>query len=320
MAADTTSRLTSLKMATIRFRDDIGYLPAVLDMNRHLSTFPEFPTLNAGSPQTQYRYTNQAWYSITSPAEFLLGYGNRIEDGYGRVPGSLQPDPDFTEVPRFGIRHPSMDGVWRATDIFAVTGLGLLSDRQPSDRGKLYGPYLNTTDDQMYGRIAFDGVDPKVDPITGQIKVFYPGDPDYDINQPMVIVDSWGAPIRFYRTIYPSPTDPDAPETGISRVFPQSTVYDRPKLSDFFVLRPFNFKPENVIDGTLPDFRNGVDVQGGDTSTSFELQTGEFAYFSSGPDLQSNDYIRADVLGIDGNTGDAATDEVNEDNIVEIGP
>ena len=91
-------------------------------------------------------------------------------------------------------------------------------------------------------------------------------------------------------------------------------------LSDFFVLRPFDFNPDNVIDGTLPDFRNGVGVQDGDTSTSFELQTGQFAYFSAGPDGRSNDYIRADVLGINGNAGDTATDEVNEDNIVEIGP
>jgi type II secretory pathway pseudopilin PulG len=320
MAADTTSRLTSLKMATILFRNDIGYLPAVLDMNRNMTPLPEFPNLNSGTPQTMYRYLNQTWFSITSPAEFFLGYGNRDEDGFGRLPDSTQSDPDFDEMPRFGIRHPSMDGVWRATDIYAMTGLGLLTDRQPSNRGKLYGPYLEIENDQMYGRLAFDGVDPKVDPVTGQIKIFYPGDPDYDINQPMVIVDSWGSPIRYYRPIYPSPTDPDSPETGISRVFPQSSVYNRPMLSDFFVLRPFDFNPDRVIDGTLPDFRNGVDVDTGDTSTTIELQAGQFAYFSTGPDSRSNDYIRADVLGIEGNAGNDATDEVNADNIVEIGP
>ena len=91
-------------------------------------------------------------------------------------------------------------------------------------------------------------------------------------------------------------------------------------LSDFFVLRPFDFNPDRVIDGTLPDFRNGVDVDTGDTSTTIELQAGQFAYFSTGPDSRSNDYIRADVLGIEGNTGNDATDEVNADNIVEIGP
>ena len=75
MAADTTSRLTTLKMATIRFRDDIGYLPAVLDMNRNLAPLPEFPDFSTGGSLTGYRYVNQSWHSITSPAEFFLGYG-----------------------------------------------------------------------------------------------------------------------------------------------------------------------------------------------------------------------------------------------------
>lgn len=323
MIADTTSRLTTLKVATIRFRDDIGYLPAVLDMNRDFMKFPIFPSQATGGPQSQYRYTNQSWFSITSPAEYLLGYGNRDEDGFGRLPNAQQSDPDFTEMPRFGIRHPSMDGVWRATDPIPMSGSGrgLLEDRLPSDRGKLYGPYLETQDDQMFGRIVpGTNGNPVVDPVTGNVKVFYPGDPDYAIDQPMVIVDSWGNPIRYYRPIYPSPLNPDSPETGISSVFPQSSQYNRPTLSDFFVLRPFTFSTDNVIDGTLQDFRNGVEDVTGDTSTSFELQTAQFAYFSAGPDSRSNDYIRADVLGIVGNTGDDATDEVNEDNIVETAP
>ena len=320
MAADTTSRLTTLKMATIRFRDDIGYLPAVLDMNRNLAPLPEFPDFSTGGALTEYRYVNQSWHSITSPAEFFLGYGDRDQDGFGRLPTShVDFEESKEEMPRFGIRHPSMDGVWRATDIFAVTGGGLLGDRVPSDRGKLFGPYLEVDDDQMFGRIAFDGVEPKRDPITNQIKVFFPGDPDYDITQPMVIVDSWGSPIRYYRSVYPSPSDPDAPEIGITRVFPQSSVYSRPMLSDFFVLRPFDFSPDNVLDGSLADFMNGTSDETGDTSTTIELQAGQFAYFSPGPDARSNDYIRADVLGIDGNAGDNATDEVNADNIVEIG-
>ncbi len=321
MAAATTSRLTTLKMATVRFRDDIGYLPAVLDMNRNLAPLPAFPDFSAGGPLNQYRYLNQAWHSITSPAEFFVGYGDRDQDGFGRLPSShVDFNASIEEIPRFGIRHPSMDGVWRATDVFAITGAGLLGDRVPSNRGKLFGPYLEVDDDQMFGRIAFDGVDPKRDPITDQIKVFFPGDPDYDINQPMVIVDSWGSPIRYYRSVYPSPVDPDAPEIGITRVFPQSSVYNRPMLSDFFVLRPFDFSPDNVIDGSLADFRNGTSSDVGDTSTTIELQAGEFAYFSPGPDKRTNDYIRADVLGIDGNVGDDANDEVNADNIVEIGP
>ena len=76
MAADTTSRLTTLKAATIRFREDVGYLPAILDMNRNLATLPSFPDFSTGGALNSYRYINQSWYSITSPAEVFLGYGN----------------------------------------------------------------------------------------------------------------------------------------------------------------------------------------------------------------------------------------------------
>ena len=67
----------------------------------------------------------------------------------------------------------------------------------------------------------------------------------------------------------------------------------------------------------MSDQMNGANTDG-DTSTTFELQTGQFAYFSSGPNQQSNDYIRADLLDLTGNT--QQTDETNVDNIVEVGP
>ena len=65
---------------------------------------------------------------------------------------------------------------------------------------------------------------------------------------------------------------------------------------------------------------NGLNDTSGDRSTTVELQAGQFAYFSPGPDQKSNDLIRADMLGLPGNNGINATQEVNEDNIVEIGP
>ena len=325
--ADTQSRLTSLKNATIRFKDDIGYYPAVLDLRRAMAVLPDFPGPDTGNFQTMYRFQAQEWFSITSPAEFLIGYGDQSQDGYGRLPDSQPTDSDYPDVPRHGIRHPGLDGVWRATDEFAVTGNWTMSDRVPSTRGKLYGPYLNLENDQMYGRIAFDSDVPIVDPVTNEVKVFYPGDPNYNIidpvtglSNPMVIVDSWGSPIRYYRNMYPKPSNPTATQTGIGRVYPQSNLYNKPTMSDFIVLRPFDFSPESVIDASISDFMNGTDVDNGDTSTSFDLQSGEFAYFSVGPDKRANNLIRADVLGNDGNTGDNATDEVNADNIVEIGP
>ena len=322
--AETSSRLATLKKATVRFKDDIGYYPAVLDINRNFATLPDFPGQATGGPTATYRGIVQDWYSITSPTEFLIGWGNQGEDGYGRLPGSVQGDLDYGDVPRFGIRHPGLDGVWRSTDLYALdgqsTGAGLLTDRDPSVRGKLYGPYLEVEDSQMFGRVAFSGNEPIVDPITGQVKVLYPGDPDFDPTAPMTVVDVWGVPIRYYRSIYPQHSNPDMPKTGITKIFPQSNDYDRPTLSDYFVLRPFDFRPDQVVDGFLPDYGDGTTSLTGDTSTSLELQTGQFAYFSAGPDKQSNDLIRADVLGLDGNGGDDATDEVNRDNLVEVGP
>jgi prepilin-type N-terminal cleavage/methylation domain-containing protein len=347
--AETRSRLTSLKNATILFKEDVGYLPAVLDSQRSLSIsqikniskYFQEPEPETGTPTDTYRYVVQEWYSITSPAEFFIGYGNRDQDGYGRVVGSL-PDndeyPDYKELPRVGIRHPSIDGVWRATDALELPArIGLLSDRVPSTRGDLIGPYLEVENDQMYGRLIFDGPegitgDPLVDPVTGQVKVFYPGDPEMEpftiVEQqafPMVIVDTWGSPIRYYRPLYPvANTDPLnlLPLTGIASSYRQSnnSDYARPTLSDYFVLRPFDFQPDKVIDGSRSDYMNGLNDTSGDRSTTFELQVGQFAYFSAGPDQKSNDLIRADMLGLPGNNGINATQEVNEDNIVEIGP
>jgi hypothetical protein len=330
--AETTSRLTALKQATILFKEDIGYLPAVLNAQRGLAEFPVFPGPDTGSPQSMYRFQAQQWYSITSPAEFFIGYGNRDQDGYGILPDTVPGDPDFPdseEIPRFGIRHPSLDGVWRATDIYAFPGNGdgSLESRLPAFKGKLFGPYLEIENDQMLGRIKLDDNNPLIDPVTGQIKIFYPGDPDYPVDDldelramPIVIVDTWGGPIRYYRAVYPGPADTTLPETGISRFYPQSSSYNRPTLSDYFVLRPSEFDPNHVIDGTLADFMDGQNVISGDTSTTFELQTGQFAYFSAGPDNKANNFIRADAMGLAGNDGRDATDEVNADNLVEVGP
>ncbi len=320
--AETTSRLSAMKQAAIRFKEDIGYYPPVLGTARQLQTFPVFPPTNLND----FRQSMQSWYSVTSPTDYLLGYGNRNEDGYGRLPGSQSNHADFSEMPRFGIRHPSLDGVWRATDQYAYPqdidanpGGWNLSDRDPSNRGRLYGPYLEVENDQMLGRLAFADDDTTLltDPITGQLKVFYPGDPSYQSDGPMVIVDTWGVPIRYYRTLYPIQQNPDIPQNTISRSYSPNINYNRPTLSDFIVLRPFSFESGKSTDGTMSDQMNGASAVG-DTSTTSELQTGQFAFFSSGPDQQANNFIRADSFGLTGNT--QQTDESNADNLVEVGP
>jgi hypothetical protein len=65
---------------------------------------------------------------------------------------------------------------------------------------------------------------------------------------------------------------------------------------------------------------DGVSQDSGDTSTTMELQTGQFAYFSAGPDQQSNNAIRVDAYGLPDNDDVNGTDETNADNIIEVGP
>jgi len=192
--------------------------------------------------------------------------------------------------------------------------------------GKSYGPYIEIENEQMLGRIVLDSNgNAMVDPITKEPAVFYPGDPEYDLESPMVLVDSWGSPIRYYRRVYPFRNQlrpPDAginrmTESGIARVFPPTAEYGRPTLSDYIVLRPFNFTENHVV-ASLDDY--SVPGSEGDRATSQVLQTGTFAYFSPGADLQLNQRIRADIFGLLGNSDDDATEEYNADNIVEVGP
>ncbi len=61
----------------------------------------------------------QQWHSITSPAEYLVGSGDRSADGYGicgNLPDVMPADlkPGQRETPREGIRSPGIDGVWGA--------------------------------------------------------------------------------------------------------------------------------------------------------------------------------------------------------------
>ncbi|MBC8200572.1 MAG: type II secretion system protein [Planctomycetes bacterium] len=346
--AETSSRLMAMKQATVWFKEEIGYLPPVLDDQRNLKSVDaigqplRYPVLPVPDDQEQYRSEVQEWYSITSPADYLLGYGDVEADGFGRLPQAHAYYSYTTDqMPRLGITHPGVDGVWRGTDIHiatGVTGYGLFTDRKPRGdlpidpllsefpvTSKVYGPYLDVNNDQMLGRLVVDSStgETTVDPVTGKVKVYYPGEPDYDVSQPMVIVDSWGTPIRYYRPVYPNfeiiiGEDPNL-QNGIAKRYPPSNDYGSPTLSDYLVLRPFDFPPDKVVDGFLSDFRDG-NTSTGDTSTSIALQTGQFAYFSSGPDQKLNQRIRADVTGLAGNVGDDATDESNKDNMVEVGP
>jgi hypothetical protein len=170
--------------------------------------------------------------------------------------------------------------------------------------GQVYGPYLDLKDERMLAGVkAVEGGESLYDS-QGYLKVVFPGENGYDPNNPKVLVDYWGNPIRYYRRLY-SPGDLRSPYRRMDLSLAE------PTLSDVFLLRPFAVDPGNAIDGPIGDF-------GGDTTTTTSLNSAEFALFSAGPDRFFNPDLRYDDPDDPGN--DRGTDLFNEDNIVELGP
>ncbi|MCH8823104.1 MAG: hypothetical protein IH984_06300 [Planctomycetes bacterium] len=284
-STNTHALMTSISQALVRFQGDIGYLPPVLDVDRNLS-YPPDPGPGFGTIG-QYVRDIQEWYSVTTLAEYLLGYGTDKQDGYG------DPNPDIGAL---GLRDPGPDGVWGAT----IEGLadGTISQRNlvgGLSEGKVYGPYLELKDDHLIGSIDESGT------------VSLPGEGSYRPDDPKVILDYWGKPIRYYRRVYRQgglkyPYRPD-PNLGESV----------PTLADVFVLRPYNLDP-----GSATDVRPELADDNEDTTTSFELKTATFALFSRGPDRFLDQTVRFDG----GDEGDFDRDGIsgeNEDNVVEVG-
>lgn len=300
-SANTRALMNSIKQALARFKADVGYYPPVLGTTnpnppapndvRNLLTPPD-PT--SGS----YRGDIQEWFSFTALADYLIGYGHHEQDGYGVVPNN-PPIRDWDqEVPALGIRHPGRDGAWGATHNGGATGgvgdrmrNGLIRGSEfapfPIDQGKVYGPYLELKDERLMaftdGTISSDG----------KLDVYFPGERLYNPDDPMVIVDYWGRPIRFYRRPYP--------------LGALQSVYRDPSgraltLSDVFLLRPFEIKPGAEVDSVFDDV-------GGDPSTSYPLRSADVALFSPGPDRSFNAGVRRDEPS-----------QFNADNIVELGP
>jgi general secretion pathway protein G len=288
-SANTRALLNTLEQGLTQFRNDIGYYPPVLGPSRALVPVPPEPddlgVLNRGAVQV--------WYSWTTLAEYLLGYDDRLMDGYGAAPAD---PPTHPERPLLGLRSPGPDGVWNATMNVVNPGA-----RNPVASGKVYGPYIDLRDVRMLGCI-----DPgaKYDD-TRPIPVSFPGETGYNDDFPKVICDYWGQPIRYYRRWYPQsmlqagyrPTD----RNGDGAVDPV------PTLSQVFLLRPWTIMPSEGINST-PDDASGGGGGGGDPSSVTALETAEAALFSPGPDRSNTRMVRRDE------------DEFNEDNIVELLP
>ena len=299
-AAQTRFLMNSISAGLVQFKRDHGYLPPVLGEVASFSQYGQSPGWSRDVLLPELQSDQNEWFSLTSPAEYLIGYGDRTADGYGIVGGFDQAndtEPGWLESPPTGFRSPGQDGVWgslfnprEGLSNFAGTflarnpgnaGTPFVSNPTGNDsganqvlvRGRVFGPYLELKDENLLGGLRPDG------------SVARPEDPDY-ARYPKVILDYWGTPIRYYRTPYLE---------GDPRAAPPGTG-----LENIFALRPWDF-PEGVeVDG--------AEDANGDTATSPQLKSAEFALFSLGPDRQASNGVRADES------------EFNRDNIVEIGP
>lgn len=285
---NTQALMHSIVQALIQFREDVGYLPPILDENRDLM---EPPFLNPGTFDIEI----QDWHSSTTLADYLIGYGNESVDGYGN---EIIPDPT---IPALGIRHPGSDGVWQATLYGAQDGSLGARNRQPGPGGlgKILGPYLQLDNPRLLVAIDFS-VDPP--------RILSPGDPGYDDPQfPKAIADYWGRPIQFYRRAYP-----------IGAIAQSYRAVDRdgdgvvdpvPALSNVILLRPQEARQNTLLQNARTIGNQSIDL------TTMGLQTAEFALFSSGPDLRFNRFSRIDEPGAGSPPGQEYS---NADNIVEM--
>lgn len=285
---NTRALMNSISQSLERFKEDVGYYPPVLGVDRSLDVteIPD-PTILDPPDDPDYVQSVQDWFSYTSLAEYLLGYGEGLEDGYGYA--------NFNETPMTGIRDPGPDAVWGAT---VGGGGGTLSERNPPLDGKRFGPYLQLQDDRLLA--SMDGT---MDSF-GNLNVYFPGEGNYNDNDPKVITDYWGRPIRYYRTVY----KPGA----IKYPFRAASLGGfTPTLADVFVLRPWEVDPGAATDSPIADFGGQ-----GDTTATYALKTAAFALFSAGADRSLDWMSRFDINDPD---GDKISGE-NEDNIVEVGP
>ncbi len=310
-SSNTAALMGSIKQGLVQFREDMGYLPPVLDTERNLrfefTGGPSGDWLNGPDPrwgssdwsEDTYRLSIQQWYSVTTLADYLIGYGGVDEDGRDGL----------------GIRNPGTDGYWNVGSHAGTPGLftgrtdyldegNAASDR--FRRGTVYGPYLQLRDDRLLGRLI--GTEPDEN---GSWDVAFPGESRYDapefVERPLVICDYWGQPIHYYRLPYPAglPGDRYRRPSGAT-----ADEFHQPSLADAFVMRPYNISSDNQLPTRFPDeFAPGGDVDpefaDGDRTSSRRLQGATFGLLSAGRNRQIDYDVRS------GNR--------NRTNIVEFG-
>ena len=327
--ANTEFLMNSIVAGMTRFRAETGYIPPILGDAQQLSssgnvTNPNgnsapavgwlrnvllpssLPVTASGGPNygawsASQRVALQRWCSATTIPEYLLGLGDRSQDGYGVIMesnGSLPTDtgtPGYREQPTLGIRNPGQDGAWGSVlnprpntagnGLFASRNLaasGAAAGNADSTttflRGKSLGPYIEVKAESELG--AIQRIDNGI-PIA--VKT---GDSGYFDSAPKCLLDYFGKPIVFYRRGYLN-GDPRSTDRSWS-------------LADVVALRPQRFNAGEDVDA-MPDAQ-------GDTSANRAALAAEYALFSSGPDQSWDPTTRADAQGY------------NEDNIVRFGP
>lgn len=321
--ARTSFFMGSIAKGLHAFRTDFGFVPPILggrDPQGNLVAGAERTAVNPPDPQAgNYASLLQDWNSITSLTEYLLGYGDRTEDGYGCVGDvataaqQFPNSPGVKEVPLLGFRDPGPDGVWGAwtNPRRLSSGQSMPADGSVAARrltpflpsppagsptiaanndlipGRVYGPYIDLSDMRNVGRVRPDGT------------ITLPGDDGYDVGHPAVLVDYWGRPIQYFRPVH-AINDPRTRVPGAT-------------LADVVVLRPWFFDRGDdtlALADANPNLNSPLPGGGtvpGDNASSRRLLGAEFALLSEGPDRRSNRTIRADQQ------------EYNKDNIVEVG-
>jgi prepilin-type N-terminal cleavage/methylation domain-containing protein len=309
-SANTQSLMNTISSGLSQFQTDFGYLPPVLGARS-----PEAPGARGFARDVvrldQVTAVNdiarqQLWFSHTTLADFLLGAGNRGEDGYGRVIGG-NAGPGDRESPPFGIRSPGPDGAWGSIDAPQQTYAGnpnfwgYYRARNPGRlavppavgdigwntervEGKVYGPYIDLKDERLIGGLT--GFDANGRP---QIVTAEQDGNNFD-NRPKVILDYWGEPIAYYRAPY------GGNDVRSTLAKPDGTLFN---LGDVYALRAWTIDPNDQSDGAAD--------AGNDPSSGAALKSASFALRSNGPDRRFDATRRRDI------------GEFNKDNIVQSG-
>ena len=327
--ANTEFLMNSIVAGMTRFRAETGYIPPILGDAQQLTApgtvnnpngnnappagwlrnalLPTaMPATASGGPNygawsNPQKTALQYWCSTTTIPEYLLGLGDRSQDGYGVIMesnGALPTNtatPGYREQPTLGIRNPGQDGAWGSVlnPRSGTAGNGLFASRNLAAasastgnadstnsflRGKSLGPYIEVKAESELG--AVQRIDAGI-PIAVKTN-----DTGYFDSAPKCLLDYFGKPIVFYRRGYLN-GDPRSTDRSWS-------------LADVVALRPQRFGPGEDVDA-MPDAN-------GDPSASRAALAAEYALFSSGPDGNWNPTTRADAGGF------------NEDNIVRFGP